>query len=84
MARPERAQARRAEMVVGDHLQDFGGSKPPHSAFAGEGKMLIFKSFDDAGRAWVKGFRSWSGRVWTGVLRGVDLGDNFYSIDSHV
>ena len=46
-------QACRAEFVIGDCLQDLGGAQFGYSTFVGEGKMVVFKSFDGAGGAGV-------------------------------
>ena len=47
------AQACWAEFVGGDDLQDLGGAQFGHPTFVGERKMVVFKSFDDAGWAGV-------------------------------
>ena len=46
-----RAQACWAEFVIGDCLQDFDGAQFGYSTFVGEGKVVVFKSFDGAGWA---------------------------------
>ena len=84
MSRLERSRAGRAEMIVGNNLQDFCGAKFPHPALAGEGKMIVFKSFEDTGRARVKRFRSWRGGLRTRMARGRGLRNTVDSIYSHV
>ena len=84
MSRLERSRAGRAEMVVGNNLQNFCGAKFPHPALAGEGKMIVFKSFDDTGRARVKRFRSWGGGLWTRMASRRGLGNTVDGIYSHV
>ena len=84
MSRLELSRAARTEMIVGENLQDFCGAKFPHPALAGEGKMIVFKSFEDTGRARVKRFRSWRGGLRTRMARGRGLRNTFYSVYSHV